>query len=263
MKLKVYCLKSLLILFLFESHGQNIVKHKIVGEWQSMDVSGDSGLYNFRYDQTMEVSSQYGTLGQGIQTFKNGRQRKILLRYEVNEKVSPGQIDFLFYENSYDNLIGKREGIFELLSDNVLRFAINYDTANLKRPKMFNDSRELGILVRKDHELKVTGCDRYKNGKFKYVDVFFGTILIERHDDIQVQTDSNDNRIKFKVKWLSDCSYEVTPIEVFYNNVLVTNPPVQVLTVDMIAIKSNSYVYVTTLQDSNIHLAGELIQIQN
>lgn len=58
-------------------------------------------------------------------------------------------------------------------------------------------------------------CKSYKEGKFKLEDNSNGiTYIIERKGDIQTERIEGENEVlDFKVKWLSDCKYMLTPSE--------------------------------------------------
>ncbi|WP_438967096.1 hypothetical protein [Flavobacterium sp.] len=58
-------------------------------------------------------------------------------------------------------------------------------------------------------------CKSYKEGKFKLEDNSNGiTYIIERKGDIQTERIEGQNEVlDFKVKWLSDCKYMLTPSE--------------------------------------------------
>jgi hypothetical protein len=58
-------------------------------------------------------------------------------------------------------------------------------------------------------------CKSYKEGKFKLKDNSNGiTYIIERKGDIQTERIEGENEVlDFKVKWLSDCKYMLTPSE--------------------------------------------------
>lgn len=58
-------------------------------------------------------------------------------------------------------------------------------------------------------------CSDYHFGKFKFIDTKSNTNnRIERIGDKQIETDINNGRTTvFRVKWTSDCEYELTIIE--------------------------------------------------
>ncbi len=63
---------------------------------------------------------------------------------------------------------------------------------------------------------KPNNCSKFKTGTFVYLDSKMKGLKIERNDSMQIETDKNFNsKIICEVKWLSECSFLVTPIESF------------------------------------------------
>lgn len=51
-------------------------------------------------------------------------------------------------------------------------------------------------------------CGKFKTGKFEIESKFGGKIIIERNNQFHTETlTRNGNVIRYKIKWLSDCSF--------------------------------------------------------
>lgn len=51
-------------------------------------------------------------------------------------------------------------------------------------------------------------CDKFKTGKFEVQSKFGGKVIIERNHKFQTETlTRNGNVIRYKIKWLNECSF--------------------------------------------------------
>jgi hypothetical protein len=58
-----------------------------------------------------------------------------------------------------------------------------------------------------------TGCSAFKTGKFMYHDSTNNIIMVTRKGKRQTEYDAkNDITTKLKLKWISDCEYQLTQI---------------------------------------------------
>lgn len=59
-------------------------------------------------------------------------------------------------------------------------------------------------------EKPTTGCNSLKEGKFEYHTSDGGVVQVLRTIDFQIET-YNGNEQKFKIEWIGDCKYSLTP----------------------------------------------------
>lgn len=63
------------------------------------------------------------------------------------------------------------------------------------------------------HSFAQTDCSSFKTGKFIYTDSLKNTICVTRKDNKQIEFDIKNKIItKFRIKWISDCEYQLTQI---------------------------------------------------
>jgi len=93
---------------------------------------------------------------------------------------------------------------------------------------------------------KPKDCQRFKTGTFVYEDnLALKDFIVERNDSMQVEINElNNSKIICKIKWLSDCKYIVTPIE------LINYPKdakIVPMEVEIIETNNNSYKFISAV----------------
>ena len=104
-------------------------------------------------------------------------------------------------------------------------------------------------------------CKQYHNGTFKipYLDK---TIIVKRHGDIQEEYEGLDKpAIVYKVKWLSDCTYTLTPTAetVKQHKDIKKNT---VLTVDIVQQNTASFTQIVSANYSNAKVNLEVYPVK-
>jgi hypothetical protein len=256
----------LLILFIVTirvSYSQINAQDVIVGQWKTIDHLGDTGTVGFDKNKTMYLSTAKGEVGRGEMTLEGGKKIKTLMKYELNTKQTPMQIDFYYFVDNFYNPVGKTEGIFEILDANTIWVAMNSDRPVSIRPKDFKNRKESGIIFRANTKNKVVGCDNFRNGKFKFIDPVLGTINIERRGESQIQVSDNGEKVKFKVEWLNNCNYNLIPLETFSNGTWSRDTTGLIMNVEIVHTREKSYIYTSSYNKSNFRLNGELIKVRD
>ncbi len=103
---------------------------------------------------------------------------------------------------------------------------------------------------------QVKDCSKFRTGTFKNND---NTVIV-RNDSLQVEVDTKTNhKYKAAVKWLSDCQYTLTFVE-------ITDPSFSQmtgikLTVDILDVSENSYRY--RAYNDSLEVRSELTKTKN
>lgn len=100
-------------------------------------------------------------------------------------------------------------------------------------------------------------CEKFKTGKFKYLDVRFANTKIKRRTKIQREK-SKDFKAKYKVTWVSPCEYEMKYLKVKgkENQYMIG----KIIKVKMIGILNDSYIYESDFLDKP-KVIGEMKKI--
>lgn len=106
-------------------------------------------------------------------------------------------------------------------------------------------------------------CEKFRNGTFK---IEAGTTSKEtrimRNGDRQVETTEGvDGFSEFFVKWLSDCTYTLTPTKKTFER-FPALPENAVLTVKIIKVKENAYIQTSSSNFSDYVLTSEVIRVK-
>lgn len=244
-----------------EALGQEDIKHKIVGNWCTYLSSGDSGIFHFYADGSMFIAppkSKGFPTGKGKVTLDDGRTVNSLMRYVINTKSQPIQIDFYFSIDNYFNVVGKAEGIVELLDNNLIRLAMNFSRPRALRPENFDNPTETVVLSRTGEKIEINSCEQFRVGRFKIFDAFIGTTLIQRDKNFQIESNDLGDKVKLKIEWTSDCTYTLKPIEFYMNNNWLPDTTGVLQTIQIIKIKKNSYIFSTGNNKTDIRMTREL-----
>jgi hypothetical protein len=106
-------------------------------------------------------------------------------------------------------------------------------------------------------------CKKFKNGKFKIVDTEVGNSIIERKGSKQIEYgEGSKMKLKFKVKWLDDCTYTLELKKVLENPNKIKLPEGMILTVEIIETKEKSYIQKSSSNLYDMVLESELIKIE-
>jgi hypothetical protein len=242
------------------NHAQRSIEDVIVGRWKTIEVNGDTLIFNFDKNMTMYMSSIKGDIGRG-EVLKNGQKVKSLMKYELNVRENPYQFNFINFIDNFYTPVDKAEGIIEMLNENTLRMAMNFNK-NLSRPSNFENKSQTRILFRAQTKIDVEDCQRFKDGKFKINDPILGEVIIERQGDFQEQTNANGDKSRFKVNWTGPCGYELAPIKTFTKNTWTNDTTGLVASVEILHTKKKSYLYLLSYNKSKFKFFGELIKIK-
>lgn len=107
-------------------------------------------------------------------------------------------------------------------------------------------------------------CKKFKNGTF-YIpgNSNSNKTIITRKGSTQTETYRKGKELKFKVKWISDCSYTLTPTKKTFALLQSQNAPdLGVLTVKIIHIKENSYIQESTSSKVDFVYRSEIFLIK-
>jgi len=108
-----------------------------------------------------------------------------------------------------------------------------------------------------------TECGQFKNGKFKIVDNELGNSIIERNGSTQIEYGEKSKlKMKFKVRWINDCTYTLELIKVMENPKKIYIPKGMILTVEIIETKENSYIQKSTSNLFDFVSESELIRVE-
>ena len=106
-------------------------------------------------------------------------------------------------------------------------------------------------------------CKIYKNGRFIYLmEKSLDTILIERNDTVQIETNlTTKNKIVEKIKWISDCEYEVSYLEQTKptSDTIVASLQNQKITTTILKANKNYCVYKAEVKGYGISIVDTLI----
>ena len=106
-------------------------------------------------------------------------------------------------------------------------------------------------------------CEKFKDGKFMIVDAESGNSIIERKGSKQIEFgESSALKLKFKVKWLDECTYTLELTKVLENPNKIELPVGMILTVEIIATKEKSYIQKSTSNMIDMILESEVIKME-
>lgn len=132
----------------------------------------------------------------------------------------------------------------------------------LKKKKMFSILIFLFLMYLKSYSQKLD-CQKFKNGTFKLINKEAKASYIKRHEENQSEiTDGNKDSTTYKVKWLNECTYTLTPTEKTHK-IFSSLPANAELTVTIIETKKGSYLQTTTSNFSDMKLTNEIITIKD
>ena len=106
-------------------------------------------------------------------------------------------------------------------------------------------------------------CSQFKNGKFMIVDAEAGNSYITRNGNLQTETgDGSELELLFDVVWLDECTYTLKVKEILNNPNNIPIPMEMVLTVEIVEVKENSYIQISTSDMFEMELESEMFLIE-
>lgn len=124
-----------LVLLLTSAFTGADIKEQLIGKWSGTE-GGELGSFIFDSDGfiTIENNGEI-TGGREFQI----KEKKAQANYFIDDSTTPFKIDIVFSEIETKSVIGKLEGIFELMDDGRMRIAFGFGYTKM-RPTNFDDS---------------------------------------------------------------------------------------------------------------------------
>ncbi len=95
------------------------------------------------------------------------------------------------------------------------------------------------------------------------IDTETGNSIIERKGSKQIEYGEGSGlKLKFKVKWIDDCTYTLELKKVLENQKKIELPEGMILTVEIIETKEKSYIQKSSSNLYDMVLKSELIKIE-
>ena len=106
-------------------------------------------------------------------------------------------------------------------------------------------------------------CQSFRDGTFELMSDYGRVYIIERKGDTQIEHDiTDDYKIEFKVKWLDDCTYQLSFVKVLFNpKNLDFGQNSKIVTVKILETKANSYLQETSMEGADLILSNEITRI--
>jgi len=105
-------------------------------------------------------------------------------------------------------------------------------------------------------------CSSVKTGKFKLPDEIVGETIIERSDKFQIEENKKYGfKLKLKVTWINDCTYQLEFIEDLLNPEN-KDLPTTIVTCSIKEITENGYIQISSSDSDPKILKSELIRIK-
>ena len=106
-------------------------------------------------------------------------------------------------------------------------------------------------------------CEKYLNGTFKiHGDSISPETIIIRNGTYQKETtDKVEGYSEFIVNWINNCTYTLSPTEITFKR-FPGLPKNALLTVQIIEIKENSYVQISSANFSEMRMTSEVFKIE-
>lgn len=105
-------------------------------------------------------------------------------------------------------------------------------------------------------------CSKFKDGTYKIVgDDTKPTIIIVRKGKQQIEREENSKEYsEFKVKWVSDCVYTLTPTKATQKQMPYL-PKNATITVTINEVKENSYIQTSTSNFADFKIKSEVVKM--
>lgn len=105
-------------------------------------------------------------------------------------------------------------------------------------------------------------CSSIKTGKFKISDESAGLTIIERTPYFQIEENTKHGyKLKLKVTWINDCTYQLEPVEDLLNPEN-KNLPKMILTCTITEITNKGYIQISTSDINPTRIKAEVIEIE-
>ena len=105
-------------------------------------------------------------------------------------------------------------------------------------------------------------CQEYRNGKFKIADEKYGSTIIERKGDKQIEYNKRAKiKIELQVNWVENCKFTLTLDQVLENPNDIWFPENATFTVEIIQTQKDSYIQRTTSNFSKMVSETEAIKV--
>lgn len=105
-------------------------------------------------------------------------------------------------------------------------------------------------------------CQEYRNGKFKITDENYGSTIIERKGDKQIEYNERAKiKVELKVDWVENCKFILTLDQVLENPGDIWFPENAQFTVEIIETMKDSYIQRTTSTFSKMVSVTEAIKV--
>ena len=105
-------------------------------------------------------------------------------------------------------------------------------------------------------------CKKFRDGTFK-IEAQGVTTFIKRKGSKQSESiQSREGSSHFKVRWLDECTYTLTPTKKTRKTFFSELPENAVLTIKITEVKENSYIQTSTANFSDMVLSSEVIRIE-
>jgi hypothetical protein len=105
-------------------------------------------------------------------------------------------------------------------------------------------------------------CQEYRNGSFKITDEKYGSTIIERKGDNQIEYNKQAKiKIELQVNWVENCKFTLTLNQILENPNDIWFPENATFTVEIIETKEDSYIQRTTSTFSEIVSVTEAIKV--
>ena len=117
----------------------------------------------------------------------------------------------------------------------------------------------LSILLSPSLFAQKQACQGLHEGMFRLVDKLSGTTVIQRTKTQQIEENAGMGvKMIFDLTWVNDCTYELRAKEVVKGDQSLMGNKGDVLTIKITAVKTNSYVAVTTANFAELVLEKEI-----
>ena len=105
-------------------------------------------------------------------------------------------------------------------------------------------------------------CQEYRNGSFKITDEKYGSTIIERKGDNQIEYNKQAKiKIELQVNWVENCKFTLTLNQILENPNDIWFPEDATFTVEIIETNEDSYIQRTTSTFSEIVSVTEAIKV--
>jgi tetratricopeptide (TPR) repeat protein len=110
--------------------------------------------------------------------------------------------------------------------------------------------------------VKDLDCSDIKTGKFKHLSEEYGETIIERTIEYQIEESIKyGDKIKLKITWIDDCTYQLQPVEDL-SNPENNEIPTMILTSTITEITKNGYIQISSSNGNPMKIKSEIIRME-